>query len=116
MKRIVFVLLAVVAIQQAAAGTVGEYKKTKHAAETYPATANSLRAYVAGLGQGMFWANVALEAQGNKKLYCPPRALALNVNNYMSILDKEVTKPVTRDTDDIGVLLLQALIDTFPCG
>lgn len=98
MKQIAFAFLVLVVVQDAGAGTVGEYHKMTRAAGAYPAASNSLKAYVAGLGQGMFWANVALKAQGKEKLYCPPPTLALNVDNYLSILDKEVGKPTTRDT------------------
>ncbi|WP_257834917.1 hypothetical protein [Burkholderia glumae] len=116
MRKLVFALLGLWIAHYASAGTVAEFRKAKRAAETYPATANSLKAYVGGLGQGMFWANIALEAQGEKKLFCPPRKLALSFDNYSSVLDREVAKPATRDTDDIGLLLLQGLVDTFPCG
>jgi hypothetical protein len=73
------------------------------------------KAYVAGVGNGLFWANVYLK----KSLYCPPPNLAVYVDNYVDILDREIdisrkNKTLTDDTH-IELLLIEGLKRTFPC-
>jgi hypothetical protein len=77
-------------------------------------------AYINGMGAGFTWANGRLNARGMPKLFCTPRSLSLNANNYIDILDKQISRMSQKETpglDDlpIGFVLLLGLEETFPC-
>ena len=77
----------------------------------------SFQIHVASLADGMLWANSALAARGERQLFCPPKTLALNTENYIKLIDdeaKRVAKP--GDNPQVGLLLLVALSRTFPCN
>ena len=70
--------------------------------------------YLADFENGLGWANVMLEARGDKALYCPPSKLALNGENIYKIAitqseqDGYESKLITLDA-------LMGLMITFPC-
>lgn len=76
--------------------------------------------YIVGVGKGIFWANIVMKLQGRKPLFCLPKELALNQDNYISLLDQELKSPTdpqrhySSDTP-IELVLVQALEHTFPC-
>jgi hypothetical protein len=79
-----------------------------------------LKNYIAGVGTGLSWANIYSFKEFQKGLYCPPKKLALNTDNYRDILHGEIEylkKHGTLDDDTfIEMLLIQGLIRTFPCN
>jgi len=84
-------------------------------------TIESLENYIFGVGNGLLWANTALQAENKEPLFCNPD-LALNEDNYLALLDRQIkdgmpspTKTAWRDDDAIEVILLRALQRTFPC-
>src|ERR1051325_4487738 len=48
------------------------------------------RVYVGAVGDGFKWANVFLQHHERPRLYCPPSDLALRIENYIDILDREI--------------------------
>jgi hypothetical protein len=79
----------------------------------------SLQNYISGVGNGLLWANSALQVDNKEPLFCNPD-LALNEDNYLALLDRQIkdgmpTKSGWRDDDPIEIILLRALQRTFPC-
>lgn len=82
---------------------------------------NLVKTYVAGLGEGMVWAN----AKANKTpIFCAPETLALNVDNFIQVLNQQiegyrapdiVSSGFDVDPKPIGAILMAGLADTFPC-
>lgn len=73
--------------------------------------------YVAGVGSGFFWANIEAGELGLRQIYCQPSALAVNADNYMEILKKELNNyggGYNLDTP-LSLILLYGLKRTFPC-
>lgn len=71
--------------------------------------------YIVGLGEGFFWANAAAGANGTPALYCPPQNLAMNGDNYISILKREIESGSHAKNSEVGLALLLGLQKTFPC-
>lgn len=83
--------------------------------------------YIAGIGEGLVWANTELESRKDKPLFCQPKKLALTDENYIQILNDEIKRFEEAKTDEserkkvfdsmpIGLFLLKGLIRTFPCN
>ena len=85
-------------------------------------TIELMQSYVAGLGYGMAWTN-GEAAKKNAPVYCPPEKMALALQNYIDILDRQIkritqSKTLTNEvlkTTPISLVLLGGLKDTFPC-
>ena len=71
--------------------------------------------YIAGLGQGLFWANVKLASSGRALLYCEPGNLVLTTDQKVSILRSYTAKNSSYGVAPAGLVLLRALKDVFPC-
>jgi hypothetical protein len=77
-----------------------------------------MRTFVNGLGAGIAWANTASE----EKLYCQPPQLALAVENYIDIINRQIAKFAKKETESkledeyVGLMLMMGLTETFPCG
>lgn len=77
--------------------------------------------YITGVGEGFTWANAQLGALGREKLYCAPATAGLSLANYKDILDRQIAEETKRRTEkaldqlNIESLLLQGLIEAFPC-
>ena len=77
--------------------------------------------YIAGVGNGLSWANIAAVEEKQKPLYCPPSKLSLGFDNYKSFIDtelkraKENSNKWTYDNMDIGQAMLLHLQEIFPC-
>lgn len=77
--------------------------------------------YLTGLGDGMMGANV--EAKMNKApLFCPPEKLPFTPDLYRTLLETwikshagQIPAPYIEESP-IGVPLLQAFRETFPCS
>jgi hypothetical protein len=82
---------------------------------------NQMRAHLAGMGSAIEWTTAYY--QTIKKIppfFCAP-SIGLDVNNYMEILEagikanQNTMTPAQLDESFIGQMLLQGLIETFPC-
>jgi hypothetical protein len=105
--------------------TVKDYREWRQAAESGDLRQLDRREFelhIGGIGQGIEWANAKLSSLGRPQLYCQPPALALNIDNYVKIIDAQIEKAVGRMPQEklehlyVGVLLLDGLAETFPCS
>ena len=90
--------------------------------ETYEIVGKNdeFKVFVSGLGEGYSLANAELKVKRKlPPLYCEPDKVKLNTDNYLEILDNYLSQPVvkaqTHPTLPVGVMLLKALQDAFPC-
>jgi hypothetical protein len=80
-----------------------------------------IKTYVRGLGEGMMMAN--LEAgKKNAPLYCAPRNLVVNPDNYLNILERQIKELEVNGMPDerlnalaLSIPLMMGLKKTFPC-
>ena len=109
MKIILFLVVVTLSTNAFCGILVKDYDKYKNLELT--------KMYITGVGEGYQWANTKLELEGSKQMFCAPRNLALNQNNYLRIMDDSLKNKNLEipDTMPIELLLLQMLIRTFPC-
>jgi hypothetical protein len=82
-------------------------------------TAEWFKFYIHGVATGLQWANTQLDATGHPQIFCVPPKFSLNAENSVNILARKLEqanrdKAITPDTP-IEMLLLDGLIETFPC-
>jgi hypothetical protein len=86
----------------------------------------SMEVYVRGLGDRISWAQALVAKRLYGPLYCVPNNLALGTENYVDILNRQISQELTRagqsgvpssfvEQEYISVVLLRGLLDTFPC-
>jgi len=115
MKKIllVFFMFAFLPLPLMADISVGNYEKLSLSQKEL------LKDYITGVGNGISWANN--ELKDTQKLYCPPGKLAINYDNYTSILEEQITytnklfSGKEYQQFHIEMFLLKGLIRTFPC-
>ena len=75
------------------------------------------RTYITGVGVGTTWANTELQSRGQPPLYCLPGKLVLETQNYMRILQGSIEKhkDIIKLDTPVEMLLLEGLMETFPC-
>ena len=79
-----------------------------------------LELYVKGLGDGIMWSNIEVKVDG-KPFYCPPAKLVPTTENYMDILNRQISKAAGILTQakleemPVVLLLIRGLKETFPC-
>lgn len=69
-------------------------------------------------GLGLFAANTKLTVSNKEPLYCPPDNLAINQSQYFSIFRRLAEKNdyiLDSKISFIPIVLMNALIKTFPC-
>ncbi len=101
----------------ASAMEVSQYRKLR-TAESRTDSAGILRIYIRGLQDGIEWSNAFLTQDGRTKIYCLPRNLSLNTDNYMQFIDEAVDQkrnPEIKGTEQIELHLLLQLQQKFPC-
>lgn len=87
----------------------------------------TLGVYVTGAGEAYGWANATLKSKGGAPLFCIPDKLSLNGYNYEKIFKDEVERhrsvytpmldtPGVNSLSLVGLVLLNGLEATFPCG
>ncbi|MBZ5611786.1 MAG: hypothetical protein LAP38_26295 [Acidobacteriia bacterium] len=94
----------------------------------YAKVKSILDMYIKGVGDGLVWANAELLGGHRQQLYCSPKDLGLNADNYHQLLESflpTLTQMVHwpygtlkwKSVEDmpVGAVLLTALIHTFPC-
>jgi hypothetical protein len=118
--RFAAVLLAVTSNASADSLTLGQYRTMQ--ASTSDASKYIVRWYLMGLGEAFGWANSELTRTHKQPLFCAPGRLALEFENYETILDQEALQDSSIDISGlkigdmpVGVLLMHGLIRTFPC-
>ena len=94
---------------------VTEYKKLR----AIGPLSDTIKLYITGVGDGYVGANIELKVRGLPRLYCQA-SVRLNGDNYVSMIDAEIER-WEKDVGayppgvDIGLVLLEALKNTFPC-
>jgi hypothetical protein len=110
-------LLSVSVVQLKANTTVKQYKADLASGST---AASFTKVYVYGLGEGFLFANIKA-TEKKTPLYCQPDKLALSMENYVDIVDRQIKERSNRMTQaqldeiPIAVLLFEGLQETFPC-
>jgi hypothetical protein len=92
--------------------TVGQFREAKSRGGV---KWSDIELYVNGVGTGFATANVALESEHNPLLYCQPGKLTLESNNYIELIEQEISTSKAADKISINIVLLYALKSTFPC-
>lgn len=112
LNKILSIILMLILSNSAIAMDVQSYEKLKNS------SIDILKVYINGVGYGYSWINSILESQERPPLYCPPRKIALNVENYLAVIDDEIKKasqPLPPDTP-IELILYFGLVESFPCS
>jgi hypothetical protein len=116
MKAATVVLLVFTWLSSAYGGpmagiTIKDYQKFKED--------KNFQLYLNGIKNGIVFTNVYLEFANKPRLYCPPPKLKLELQNAMTIIDKEIEalrkSDKLREEGWVEPLLLKGLIETFPC-
>jgi hypothetical protein len=91
--------------------TVGNYKAELKSNQS------RLNIYINGVGEGLSWANTMNQAKDLPLIYCQPRKLVMNVENFKTIIEDELEKypEVYKDDIPIELVLARGLVRTFPC-
>jgi hypothetical protein len=78
---------------------------------------NTRNAFLAGMSDGMGWVNVAVQQDHGVAAFCPPQALGLSPAQYIALLNDYVgrTAMAAPENQEVGILLLSALEEAFPC-
>jgi hypothetical protein len=71
--------------------------------------------YVVGVGRGFEWANADLTSRKQPALYCAPGNLAVVGQQYIAMLEQQVSKRPDQGKLPASIVLLRALKETFPC-
>lgn len=113
-KIILAVVMCVLASVANADIPVEFYQKTR-SGKNIP----GFKDYVVGLGRGVFWANVSLDAAGRDKLFCLPPKMNLDEGIILSILDQEIRQPSSgkawESTTPIELIMVVAFTRRFAC-
>ncbi|MGG6895807.1 hypothetical protein [Rhizobium sp. BR 315] len=78
-------------------------------------------AYIAGMGEGYSWSNVAAQSRGDAAIYCPPQKLGISGSQYVKLLDDYIADKTHYRSDfsppdsEVAFVLYLALLDAFPC-
>jgi hypothetical protein len=75
----------------------------------------SMTMYVWGMGTAYAMANAQLDASHQKLLFCQPEESFVNVPILINILDKLIANTTKYDDYPLNAILLQALLNNFPC-
>ena len=51
----------------------------------------SLKIHINGVGSGFGWSNIIVEKKLKEKLYCPPQKKSLTAENFMAVIDVELS-------------------------
>ena len=94
-----------------AAVTLGAYKQ----AQKEGTAEAQIKDYIYGVGTGYIYANAQLLALKQPRLFCQPD-MTLTVENFTSLLNREIAQNRWKNETDIESILLVALMRTFPCA
>jgi len=109
-KKIIYLLLSLFIATNSMADVDLKFYKSLTATQK-----EELTDYIAGVGKGIFWAQIIVNQKYGTKLYCVPSNLALNGDNYIQILNDEISKYNYGDDAPIELILVFGLQHTFPC-
>lgn len=116
-KHALFVLVAL-AVQPSSAMNIDTYDRMRKEGARSDARA-LLRVHVGGVGEGLEWANAYLEREGVGPLFCAPRELNLNADNYVQFVDEALSKDRQSYSSlglPIAAILTHALRSKLACS
>ena len=119
MKRhITFSLALFVAAWSLPAAADFDLRSYKELSESEPVK-EKLSDYVAGLGRGVVWTNIAFQVAGQNPLFCMPEKLAADQGLIESLLSQEIRNPASgkpyADDTPIELIMIRAFVSRFPC-
>jgi hypothetical protein len=71
--------------------------------------------YLGGLTNGYSWANTALWSEGKTALFCSPERIVLAVDQELDILARHIERVPANGKVPVGLAMLRALREAFPC-
>jgi hypothetical protein len=71
--------------------------------------------YLRGLFAGYSWANTVLWSEGKTPLFCEPEKIVLTVDQELDILARHIEHVPANGKVPVGLAMLHALRDAFPC-
>jgi hypothetical protein len=95
--------------------TIDSYEKAIRKGEDEKAV---VTVWLDGLHRGLTWANIANIDENNRdrlKFFCPPGKFAMTVEQVQSILDRYIETHHIGGSKPVGLILLFALKELFPC-
>jgi hypothetical protein len=107
MKTLILVFLMLATTEHILAAQVSDYERLR--------PAQWFQGYIAGVGQGLQWANYQLKREGSPLVYCVP--YGVTEPNPLALLDTAIKQADVASLADKRVeqLLLQILLARFPC-
>ena len=75
---------------------------------------DAIDTYIDGVGNAYFWANWVLRADNKEPLFCTPD-LALNHDNYLALLDRQITQVPQRQESFFKIRTL-AVVEGLVAG
>jgi hypothetical protein len=113
LTKICFALIALsISVESVAEIDVGTFHKYAADDRLRP----MLVSHVSGIGTGLEWYGSYLRSRNEKPVYCAPETLSLTVENDMQLLTAFIATHHLPDNIPVGLALLQAYIEAFPCG
>jgi hypothetical protein len=108
---LIFTALSFAVASSAGTVTVDRYLKDKIAFSNYHVS------WLDGVFNGLRAANFELRRTGKSPLFCSPQNLSLTALQVKSLFDQFIVthKDVVKPSDSIGVLLLEAAREAYPC-
>lgn len=118
MKHILLSLgmMALAAPVSAQAVTTQEFLDLYHGTRPGTSDRSSVVLYLKGLHEGFTWMNGALDASGRDLVFCAPGNLALSNDQVFSILEGYVVNNAAFRDKPVGMSLMLAMQDAFPCA
>ena len=89
-----------------------------HAAGPLP---DSILNYISGIADGLETSNIVLSWKKKPMLFCQPESLALNSQNFITIIDTEIKRRIASGEKPYGdeypvmLILVDGMQRTFPC-
>jgi len=110
-KYFAFVFFAFFTTTLSAAMDLKAYKELQKSSK------DMVKIYIYGVGEGYSWSNTILQDRGGKALFCVPKNMALNAENYISITNNRIASLGGSAVAEmpIELILYSGLIETFPC-
>ncbi len=114
------ILLAFVFLNSSKTFAVGDHYTVEELIDLYSKDKNTVLAFFNGVGTGMNWANSALEAQGQEKLYCPPEGQVDGAEDVFRIYVDEYTRQKERwdefPLQPPAFIFLKGIQWKYPCN
>lgn len=73
------------------------------------------KSYLAGVAHGILMTSTGVRLKYGTKLYCQPDSLALDVDQYVALVDSYIAKHRNLVDKPLAFVMLLALSDAFPC-